>query len=166
MGGALQQIGRLWTATVVLWSVVLSWPREIQGQVGLASGEARIALVAIAPAHASLESVSQPREVDSPGPLREASVMVRLSSNGGYLLMVRRTGITTTEAMGVGRVWVRGLDGKFHELTSGSPVTVADERPAGEYEQEVFYRIEGATTRQAALQALPVHYDIAVKPAL
>jgi hypothetical protein len=166
VGGAPQQIGRTWPATVVLWGVLLICPREIQGQVGLASGEARIALVAIAPAHASLESVSELREADSPGPLRESSVMVRLSSNGGYRLIVRRTGSMATEATGVGRVWVRGLDGEFHELTSESPVTVAEERPAGEYEQEVFYRIEGPATRPAALQALPFYYDIAVKPAL
>lgn len=164
VGGVLQRVRRIGTATLVLWSVILSWPREIQGQVGLASGEARVALIAIAPAHASLEAVSPPREAASPASLREESVTLRLSSNNGYRLIVRRMGTYT--AGSVGRVWVRAADGNFHELAPGSPVTIAEDRLAGQDEREVLYRIEGLPPSPATLQGLPVHYDIVVKPVI
>ena len=159
-------LGRIRTATIVLGFVVLTWPREIQGQVGLASGEARVALVAIAPAHTEVQGVSLPRLGESRGHLREASFTLRLTSNNGYRLVVRRTGANSTRGDAAGRVWVRGVDGDFHELTPGSPVTIADQRPAGEHEREVLYRIQDLPEAAAILQALPVYYDIAVKPVM
>jgi hypothetical protein len=89
-------------------------------------------------------------------------VTVRLSGNNGYRLLVRRLEIS---AAGVaGRVWVRGVDGKFHELTPRSTVTIGDEPPAGAYQQEILYRLEDLTNSGSTLKAPPIHYDIAVKP--
>ena len=166
MGGAAKCLRRIGTATVVLWSVILAWPREIQGQVGLAPGEARVALVAVAPAHASLDTASPPREGASLGSLREGSVTVRLSCNNGYRLMVRRIGNSASTGGAASRVWVRSVDGQFHELTPGSSVTIADQPPAEEDEREVFYRIEDLPKSPSTLQDLPVHYDLAVKPVI
>ena len=143
VGGAPLGLRRIGTATIVLWSVITARPREIQGQVGLTSGETRVALVAVAPAHASLVSVSPPQQAAGAGSVRQKSVTVRLTGNNGYRLLVRRSGNNTSGA--AGRIWVRGADGDFHELTPGSAVTIADEPLAGDHQQEVLYRLEDLT---------------------
>jgi hypothetical protein len=66
-----------------------------------------------------------------------------------------------------GRILVKAADGQFHELSSGYPVTVADEvEGSGECQAEVIYRIEGAGSGPSTIRALPVSYDIVVKPVM
>jgi hypothetical protein len=98
------------------------------------------------------------------GSLRQRSVTIRLTGNNGYRLLVRRSKVNPAEA--ADRIWVRGADGIFHELTPGSTVTIAEERLAGNHQQEVWYRLEDLTNSPPAVEALPVHYDIAVQPVI
>jgi hypothetical protein len=71
--------------------------------------------------------------------------------------VVRRT------AGAASRIWVRGVNGEFQELTAGSSVTVARGTHAvGQWDREVQYRIESA----GDLNSLPVRYEIALSPQL
>jgi hypothetical protein len=114
-------------------------------------------LVAHIAPRGSIQGVSAERETSRMGSIREASVMVRVAANTGYQLMVRGTAVADS------RIWVRGVDGEFQELTAGSSVTVArGTHAAGQWDREVQYRIESA----GDLNSLPVRYEIALSPQL
>jgi hypothetical protein len=143
--------------TLAALGVVLTLPGVAQGQVGITSGVTQIALVAHVAPRGSIQAVSAERETGRRGSVREASVSVRVAANTGYQLVVRGTGVTTS------RIWVRGVNGEFQELTAGSSVTVArGTHAAGEWDREVQYRIESA----GDLSSLPVRYEIAISPQL
>jgi hypothetical protein len=137
--------------------VVLALPVVAESQVGITSGVTQIALIAHVAARGSIQEVSAERETGRIGSVREASVTVRVAANTGYQLVVRGTAVTAS------RIWVRGVNGEFQELTAGSSVTVArGTRAAGQWDREVHYRIESASD----LNSLPVRYEIALSPQL
>jgi hypothetical protein len=143
--------------TVAALGVVLALPGVAQSQVGISSGVAQIALVAHIAPRGSIQGVSAERETSRIGSVREASVMVRVAANTGYQLVVRGTPVAAS------RIWVRGVNGEFQELTAGSSVTVArGTHAAGQWDREVQYRIESA----GDLNSLPVRYEIAIDPTL
>ena len=143
--------------TVAALGMVFALPGVAQSQVGLPSGVAQIALVAHIAPRGSIQAVSAERETARTSTVREASVMVRVAANTGYQLVVRGTGVAAS------RVWVRGVNGEFQELTAGSSVTVArGTHAAGQWDREVQYRIESA----GDLNSLPVRYEIALNPQL
>ena len=153
MGAARQVLIR----TVAALGVVLALPGVAERQVGISSGVAQIALVAHIAPRGSIQGVSAERETGRMGSVREASVMVRVAANTGYQLVVRGIPVAAS------RIWVRGVNGEFQELTAGSSVTVArGTHVAGQWDREVQYRIESASD----LNSLPVRYEIAIDPTL
>ena len=140
--------------------LLVAAPRGAQGQVGITSGMAQVALVARIAPRGSIQAVSAQRETIA-GTVRSGSVTVNLSANTGYQLRVRGT------AASASRIWVRSLSGEFQEVKAGSAVTVAkDNQGAGQWEREVQYQIQnqdGGTTSSAPL---PVVYEIAISPTL
>ena len=143
--------------TVAALGMVFALPGVAQSQVGISSAMAQIALVAHIAPRGSIQGVSPERETGRMGAVREASVMVRVAANTGYQLVVRGTSVAAS------RIWVRGVNGEFQELTDGSSVTVArGTHTAGQWDREVQYRIESA----GDLNALPVRYEIAIDPTL
>ncbi|HEX6434379.1 MAG TPA: hypothetical protein VFZ87_09040 [Gemmatimonadales bacterium] len=150
----------------LLIAILLAPTERAEAQVGLASRESRIVLIAQVPSGASLQAVSSPRVLGMPGSVREATVTVRLASSSGYRLLVHGTTRGYARAGQSERIWVRGLDGRFHELQENSPVTVAqDQRPAGELDRHIVYRFETAGPADQPV-SLPVRYEIAVSPTL
>lgn len=161
MSASRQVISQTLRTLAAIGMVVLATPRVAESQIGLISGMAQVTLVARIPPRGSIQGVSAQRENGRTGTLREASVTVRVSVNTGYQLLVRAAGVPTS------RIWVRAVTGEFQELTAGSPVTVArDTRCAGQWEREVHYRIESSGPDDAASNALPVRYEIAINPTL
>jgi hypothetical protein len=147
---------RVFVRTLAALGVVLALPGVAESQVGITSGVTQIALVAHVAPRGSIQAVSAERETGRMGSVRQASVMVRVAANTGYQLMVRGSATTS-------RIWVRGANGEFQELTPGSSVTVArGTHAAGQWEREVQYRIESA----GELNSLPVRYEIAINPQL
>jgi hypothetical protein len=136
-----------------------------QAQVGITSGLAKVSLIAYSAPKFSMAAVGQQRDVRRSGRVRETSVLVALSVNTGYQLIVRRTDATTS------RVWVRASSGDFQELKPGSAVTVARGARV-EGDREIRYRIESPESPESpdapalAHQALPVRYEIAINPTL
>ena len=148
-----------------LVAALIAWSGEVRAQVGLASREARISLVARVPVAAVMEEVSSPRTITVRGSIREAAVTVRLTSNSGYRLIVHDIR-SEQHASATGRIWVLGADGKFHELVNGSPVTVVHEKQrAGELARDVVFRIEHSA-ELLEQQSVPVRYDVAVNPSM
>jgi hypothetical protein len=150
---------RLIAITARLTATLMGLPTAAEAQVGLTSGMAQVALVAYSAPRGSIQGVRQPRELARVGAVSEGSVLVRLSANTGYQLIVRKTGSTTS------RIWVRTSTGDFQELTIGSAVIVARGMRA-EGECEIRYRIESSDTADIATQSLPVRYEIAINPTL
>ena len=131
-----------------------------EAQIGVSSGVAQVALIARASPKASVQAVSESREFNRSGNLRSAVVSVRFSANSGHRLVVRRT-----HPRQGSRVWVRGLDGKYHEVVAGPGVTVARGRySATHLEREVSYRFKSAGGETSL--DLPVRYEILVDPEL
>jgi hypothetical protein len=152
-------ISRGFTTIAVL---ALAISPELGAQVGLSSGPAQVALVAHIAPQAAIHEVSPTLASTRDGTTKDVSVSVRLSANTGYRLVV----VGTTAPAAGSRLWVRGMDGEFQELTAGSAVTVArDLRGAGEGEREVTYRIETSAPR-GSTNGLPVRYEIRVEPAI
>ncbi len=151
----------------LLMALLLASAERAEAQVGLASRESRVALIAHVPSHASMQAVSSPRVLGVRGSVREGKVTVRLASNGGYRLLVHGTGHLGHSREGTtARIWVQGADGHFHELQKNSPVTVAqDQRHAGELERDIVYRFEASGPADEPV-SLPVRYEIAVRPVL
>lgn len=149
--------GRVLVRTLAALGAVLAFPGVAESQVGISSGVAQIALVAHVAPRGSILDVSAGRETGRVGAVREASVTVRVAANTGYQLVVRRTAVTAS------RIWVRGVNGEFQELTAGSSVTVArGTHAAGQWDRAVHYRLESA----GDLNSLPVRYEIAINPKL
>ena len=143
--------GQVLVRTVAVLGMVLVLPGVAESQVGISSGVAQIALVAHIAPRGSIQAVSAERETARTGTVREASVMVRVAANTGYQLVVRGTAVAAS------RVWVRGVNGEFQELT-----VARGTHAAGEWDREVQYRIESA----GDLSSLPVRYEIAIDPKL
>ena len=164
--GATRRSNDVSRTMAVLMAALVGLAGTAQGQVGLASHEARVAIIASIPSAAAVHAVGSPRVTRVRGLIREAAVSVRLSSNNGYRLIVRGTGRQEKGRSAVGRIWVKAVDGTFHELGEGSAVTVAQEqRQAGAFDRQVVYRIESSEVA-AELTGLPICYDIAVNPVM
>ena len=160
---ALGMIGR---RLVALGILAVAGPATLAAQVGLASGSARITLIARVAPRASVNGVSQAQETARQGTLREGTVKVRLAANTGYRLVVVGTAPVSSNDQSASRLWVRAENGRFEELRSGGSVTVAHElRSAGEWEREVSYRTESSEISGSA-QALPVRYELRVEPTI
>jgi hypothetical protein len=157
VGASRQLVGQTVRTFAAIGMAVLATPRVAESQIGLASGLTQVTLVAHIPPRGSIQGVSAERETARLGSVREASVMVRVAANTGYQLVVRGTPVAAS------RIWVRGVNGEFQELTAGSSVTVArGAHAAGQWDREVQYRIESA----GDLNSLPVRYEIALNPQL
>lgn len=139
----------------------LAGATPLAGQVGMGSNVAQVSLVVRVAPKASIQGVGPAVRSSSNGPVTEASVKVRLSTNTGYRLVV--VGLPSSRGS---RMWVRSNTGEFQELTAGASVTVAREsRTAGQLEREVSYRIESATGDDQ-VESLPVRYEVVVSPTL
>jgi len=158
---ALGMIGR---RLVTLGILAVAAPAALQAQVGLASGSARIALIARVAPGASINGVSLARETARQGTLKEGTVKVRLSANTGYRLVVVGTAPVSSNAEPASRLWVRAENGRFEELKSGAAVTVVrgHHADAGS-EPEVSFRSE---TSASDSQVLPVRYEVRVDPTI
>ena len=157
---AVGRTSRSLAVKTTLAAVLTLCPAAIaQAQVGITSGIAKVSLMAYSTPKFSMEGVGQQREVRRIGNLRETAVLVALSVNTGYQLIVRGTGTTTS------RVWVRASTGDFQELKPGSAVTVA-RGARSEGDREIRYRIESPDAPAVGNQPLPVRYEIAVNPTL
>jgi hypothetical protein len=111
-----------------------------EGQVGLRSDLAQVGLVARSVPRGTMQELALTAQMTTDGS-GEGSVIVRLSTNSSYKLVVRGSGLPAGS-----RVWVRSADGIFQEVTPGMPVTVA-RYAAGEGERDhgVLYRVESST---------------------
>ena len=167
--GGLPKIGRRLTMG---WALAWASAPALEAQVGLPSGAAQIALVARVTPRAALSQVRWSSETAIQGgtkdiAVKETAVRMRLSVNTGYRLVVLGATGSATEARPGSRLWVRDADGVFQELVPGGSVTVARDHRAGfEGDREVHYRVEGSESNDAALQVLPVRYEIAINPTL
>ena len=156
-GAVLRVIQRGFPAAAVL---ALVGAPALAAQVGLSTGVAQVALVARSAPRAAIQRVGPALEMGRNGTTQDVSVSVGLVANTGYRLVV-----VGTPAANGSRLWVRGIDGEFQELTPGAAVTVArDGHAAGEWEREVSYRAE--TSPPDGVQVLPVRYEIRVEPTL
>ena len=124
-------------------------------------------ILAHAPTGAEMPVVGSPRVLAARDSVLDLAVTVRLSTNGGYRLLVHGTAGQRQPSSRISpRIWVQGLDGNFHEVREGTAVTVAhDQRHAGELDREVRYRVEHSNT-SSDTAGLPVRYEIAVKPVI
>jgi hypothetical protein len=160
--GAARRVISLGTRTVALVGLLaVGSAQAAVSQVGLSSGLAQVTLLARIAPRGSIHGVGAQRETARQGTVREVSVMVGLSANTGYQLIVRGTSAPAS------RVWVRAVTGEYQELTAGASVTVArDTRCAGQWQREVQYRIETSDAAGSELQNLPVRYEMAINPVL
>jgi len=140
-------------------ALALSLPQYAVGQVGLVSQAVQVTLVARAAPSGRLPRPGEIRQVRRGG-VRETAALVRLSTNSGYRLLVKRLG-------GAGsRIWVKSATGEFQELTANAPVTVVSQpRGGGEEQWEVQFRQEESERGEPAA-ALPVRYDLVLSPTL
>ena len=153
----LATIGRWLTALSV---ITLAIPGNAQAQVGLKSGVAQVTLVAHSSPRAALHPVGPVVEIGRRGAFKEATVGLRLSTNSAYRLRVHRTGGPSRA-----RLWVHAVDGSYHELRAGSPVTVGRASHAsGDSESTVRYRLETPARGRAIV--LPVRYEVVVEPTI
>ncbi len=153
----LPTIGRWLTA---LSAIALPIPGNAQAQVGLSSGVGQVTLVARSSPRASLHSVGPIVEIGRRGALKEATVGLRLSANSAYRLRVHRTSGHSRS-----RLWVHAVDGSYHELRAGSPVTVGrSSHASGDSESTVRYWLESPARGRATV--LPVRYEIVVEPTI
>ena len=160
---ALGTIGRSLAAVGIL---AVAGPPLLQAQIGLASGAARIALIARVPPRASVDGVSPAQETVRRGTLREGSVKVRLSANTGYRLVVVGTAPVSSKTEPASRLWVRAENGRFEELRSGAAVTVVrGQHAVAEWEPEVSFRSEASESLEGP-HLLPVRYEVRIDPAI
>jgi len=168
---ALGMIGR---RLVALGILAMAAPAALQAQVGLASGSARITLIARAAPRASVNGVSPfaplragpAQETARQGTLREGTVKVRLAANTGYRLVVVGTAPVSSNDQSASRLWVRAENGRFEELKSGTAVTVVRGHHAdAASEPEVSFRSETSASGSHT-DALPVRYEIRIEPTI
>jgi hypothetical protein len=149
---------------MTLGVLTVAVPAALQAQIGLASGSARITLIARVAPGASINGVSQVRETARQGSLKEGTVKISLSANTGYRLVVVGTAPASSNA--ASRLWVRAENGQFEELKSGAAVTVVRGRHTdAESEPEVSFRSETSASGEAS-QTLPVRYEVRVDPTI
>lgn len=144
--------------------LALGGAAPVQAQVGLASGAARITLVARVAPGASIVGVTPARSTAGPGGSRDETVGVRLSANSSYRLMVVGTAPASSPAEPARRLWVQAENGPFVEVRSGAAVTVARGRHAVAEEAKVVFRSE--TESIADSQVLPVRYEVRIDPTI
>ena len=159
---ALGMIGR----RLVALSILALVPAALQAQVGLASGSARITLIARVAPRASVNGVSPAQETARQGTSREGTVKIRLAANTGYRLVVVGTAPVSSNDQPASRVWVRAENGRFEELRSGTAVTVVRGHHAdAASEPEVSFRSETSASGSHT-DMLPVRYEIRIEPTI
>jgi hypothetical protein len=147
--------------SVAIVIVLLGWTSPGEAQQGLRSRPMQISLIARVSARAAIESIAPAVEAGRIGPMKQASVSLRLSANSGCRLVVLRT-----PTSGNSRIWVKNAAGHFEELEPGTAVTVARDRVfAGESEREVRYLFEENGAEIVDASNLPVRYEIRMDPA-
>ena len=150
---------RIGLVPYMVLALALGAGRSADAQIGLQSRVAEVALVARSLPQGAISEVEPAREIGRAGTIVEASVVMRWIANTGHRLVVRGGSRAS-------RIWVQDVNGKYQELTAGSPVTVArDPHGLGERERAVRYRMEVGGS-EALTARLPVHYEIAVNPAI
>ena len=156
-------VGRSLATLAIL---ALLGPAAGHAQVGLASGSARIALIARVLPRVSVYGVSSARETARQSDVREETVTVRLSVNTGYRLVVVGTAPPGAQAGPAPRLWVRAENGRFEEVRSGAVVTVVrSQRAVGECESDVSFRREAPESVEGR-QLLPVRYELRIDPTI
>jgi hypothetical protein len=158
----LGMIGR----RLIALSVLAVVPAALQAQVGLASGSARITLIARVAPRASIKGVSPVQETARQGTVKEGMVKVRLAANTGYRLVVVGTAPVNSKDRSASRLWVRAENGRFEELKSGDAVTVVRGHHAdAASEPEVSFRSETSASGEGS-QALPIRYEVRIDPTI
>ncbi|MGZ8391708.1 MAG: hypothetical protein ACXWWK_02585 [Gemmatimonadales bacterium] len=158
--------GMISRSLTALGILALVGPAALQAQTGLASGSARIALIARVLPRVSVDGVSSARETARQGNVREETVTVRLSANTGYRLVAVGTPPSGSQVGPAPRLWVRAENGRFEEVRSGAVVTVARSQHAvGECESEVSFRREAPESVEGR-QPLPVRYELRIDPTI
>jgi hypothetical protein len=158
----LGMIGR----RLVALGILAVAPAALQAQVGLASGSARITLIARVAPRASIGGVSPAQETARQGTMKEGTVTVRLAANTGYRLVVVGTAPVSSNDQSASRLWVRAENGRFEELKSGTAVTVVRGHHAdAASEPEVSFRSETSASGEGS-QALPVRYEVRIDPTI
>src|SRR5688572_5037199 len=140
--------------------MALPIPGNAQAQIGLSSGIAQITLVARSSPTAALQSVGPVVDIGRKGAFQEATVGLRLKANSPYRLRVHRT-----SSQSQSRLWVRAVDGSYHELRPGSPVTVGSgSHASSSSESTVHYRLQ--PTAGGRVMVLPVRYEVVLDPTI
>jgi hypothetical protein len=134
----------------------------LQAQVGLGSGEGRIALIAQVAPRASMSETAFARATRHLGNVTEQTVTIRLSANTGYRLMVVGTASESVQSGTVSGLWVKTESGRFEKITSGAAVTVIRGQAVSEWEPQVTFRTEQAES----MNALPVRYEVRIDPTI
>jgi hypothetical protein len=133
--------------------------QTVDAQQGIRSGVAQVTLIARSAPQGSIRAVEPARQIGRNGTIIEATMVVRLSANTGYRLIVRG-------GLPAPRIWVRDVKGVYQELTGASAVTVGRrQHGAGEWEGEVRYRVETSGKRELS-EPLPVRYELAIDPTI
>jgi hypothetical protein len=157
-----QTMGSIRQMVALSWALAGSLTGVASAQVGLSSGLARVTLTARVASRGSIESVASIREQGRQGVMCDVSVVVRLSANAPYRLIVQRS-----QAGGdrTGQIWVCAADGGFQPLDADAGIVVARESlGTGSSERQVYFRVEWADTLSGPVNALPVRYEIAIDP--
>jgi hypothetical protein len=140
--------------------LALGLAARAEAQVGLTSGIAQVGLIARAPLQGTIEGLETHGGIGLSSSQGNESITLRLSSNSGYRLIVRGSGVRSEEL----RIWFRSVAGELEEITDGSAVVVADgSKTTGITERKVEYRVEGVTKDS---EPLPVYYELQVSPSL
>lgn len=148
---------------VAVGALALGDAAPLRAQVGLASGAARITLVARVAPGASIVGLPPARETARRSGSREETVGVRLSANTSYRLMVVGTAPARSQAQPARRLWVQAENGPFVEVRSDAAVTVARGRHAVAEEAKVVFRSENESVEG---QLLPVRYEVRIDPTI
>jgi hypothetical protein len=126
----------------------------LEAQVGISSGMRQVALVARAPSHLTLPSVSH-RKIGRRGDLDEAAVSISVPAGGGYRVVARgNAGITS-------RIWIQVADDGYQELTPGAAVMLPGARH-GSSEREVRYLTDGS----ASTADVPLRFELLIDPVI
>ena len=114
----------------------------------------------------SIIGVSEIQETVRQGTLSEVTVKLRLSPNTGYQVVAVGTAPLSSKTHPRSRLWVRGENGRFEEVSLGAAVTVVrGQRTVAGREPEVSFRTE-ASGSIAASGLLPVRYEIRIDPTI
>ncbi|MEO8089528.1 MAG: hypothetical protein ABI703_04450 [Gemmatimonadales bacterium] len=149
-----------------LSTLALMGPVVLRAQIGLASGPSSILLIAAVPPKASISGVGSAREATRRGNLREQTVVLRLSANTGYRLLVVGTAPVGSSAGPASRLWVRGECGRFEEVTPGGAVTVLRGRQAvADWEPGVTFRSEDFEPVESP-HGISVRYEVRIDPTI